>query len=125
MLQARMDKFEYEAPAEVYSTDGSIARKRPVTYRRFAHSAEAIRFAIEQLPLTMQRGTVMEVGGDRIKFSQIRALYDSKRYPLSRRERELIGSRSSLSGGRIRKGSPLKLRYRTRPDRNHSDAEFP
>jgi hypothetical protein len=56
-----------------------------VTYRRFARSAEAIRFAIEQLPQPMQRGTVMEVDGDRIQITQIRALYDSERYPLSRR----------------------------------------
>ena len=32
----------------------------------------------------------MEVGGDRIKFSQIRALYDSERYPLSRGDRQPI-----------------------------------
>jgi hypothetical protein len=34
----------------------------------------------------MQRGTVMEVDGDRIQITQIRALYDSQRYPLSRRD---------------------------------------
>ncbi len=33
--KAPMDNFEYDAPAEVYSSGGSIARKRSVTYRRF------------------------------------------------------------------------------------------
>jgi hypothetical protein len=79
-----MDKFAYDAPAEIYSTDGVGARKRPVSYRRFDSSAEAIRFAIEQLPQIMQRGTVMEVGDDRFEISAIRALYDSASYPLSR-----------------------------------------
>jgi hypothetical protein len=79
-----MEKFAYDAPAEIYSSQGSGARNRPVTYRRFSSSAEAIRFTIEQLPQIMQRGTVMEVGDDRFEFAAIRALYDSEHYPLSR-----------------------------------------
>ena len=79
-----MEKFAYDAPAEIYSSQGFGARKRPVTYRRFPSSAEAIRFTIEQLPQIMQRGTVMEVGDDRFEFAAIRALYDSEHYPLSR-----------------------------------------
>jgi hypothetical protein len=81
-----MDRFEYDAPAEVYSTDGWGARRRPVTYRRFVCSAEAIRFTIEQLPELMQRGAVMQVDDDRFEFTQIRALYDDERYPLSRQD---------------------------------------
>jgi hypothetical protein len=81
-----MARFEYDVPAEVYSTDGRGARKRPVTYRRFVRSAEAIRFAIEQLPELMQRGAVMQVDDDRFELTQIRALYDDERYPLSRQD---------------------------------------
>lgn len=79
-----MDKFTYDAPAEIYSSAGTGSRKRPVSYRRFATSAEAIRFTIEELPQMMQRGTVMEVGDDRFEIADIRALYDSDDYPLSR-----------------------------------------
>lgn len=79
-----MEIFAYEAPAEIYSTDRRVTRKRAVTRRRFEHSAEAIRFTIEQLSRSMQSGTVMEVNGDRIQITQIRALYDSQHYPLSR-----------------------------------------
>ncbi len=79
-----MDKFAYDAPAEIYSSDGTGGRKRPVSYRRFDSSAEAIRFTMEQLPQMMQRGTVMEVGDDRFEIADIRALYESEQYPLSR-----------------------------------------
>jgi hypothetical protein len=82
-----MARFEYDVPAEVYSTVGRGTRKRPVTYRRFVSSAEAIRFAIEQLPELMQRGAVMQVDDDRFELTQIRALYDDERYPLSRQHR--------------------------------------
>ena len=78
------EAFSYDEPAEVYATDGKNTRKRPVSYRRFASSAEAIRFAVEQLPQIMQRGTVMEMGEDRYEFADIRALYESDRYPLQR-----------------------------------------
>jgi hypothetical protein len=95
VLQAVMDNFEYDAPAEVYSSNGRGTQKRPVTYRRFDTSADAIRFTIEQLPETMQRGTVMEVGDERFEFTQIFELYNSERYPLSRTARQSAGPASS------------------------------
>jgi hypothetical protein len=81
-----MDKFEYDAPADLYWSDRQGPRKRPVMYRGFARSAEAICFAIEQLPPSAQPQAVMEMGDDRIEFAQIRALYDSERYPLIRKD---------------------------------------
>jgi hypothetical protein len=75
-----MDKFEYDAPADLYWSDRQGPRKRPVMYRGFARSAEAICFAIEQLPPSAQPSAIMEMGDDRIAFAQIRALYDSERY---------------------------------------------
>lgn len=81
---ATRSDFSYDAPAEIYSSAGTAASKRPVSYRRFANSAEAIRFAIEQLPPPVQRGTVMEVGDGRYEFAEIRMLYDSGQYPLRR-----------------------------------------
>lgn len=85
-------KFEYEAPAELFSSGGIGARKRPVSYRRFPSSAEAIRFAVEELPQIMQRGTVMEVGDDRFEFDDIRALYESEKYPLAREADDVDGT---------------------------------
>jgi len=77
-------KFPFGASAELYSSGGTRARSRPVSYRRFDSSAEAIRFAVEELPQIMQRGTVMEIGEDRFEFEDIRALYDSAEFPLPR-----------------------------------------
>ena len=118
-----MQKFAHDAPAEIYSNDGRVARKRAVTYRRFARSAEAIRFTIEQLPQPMQPWTVMEVDGDRIKFAHIRALYDSERYPLSRRDPQL--SLAGLRSGKCGQSVPrMKLRRRVVARGAISDARF-
>lgn len=55
-------------------------------YRRFATAAEAIRFAIEQLPEALLLGAVLEVNEERFSSGQIRELYESDGYPLSRHE---------------------------------------
>ena len=80
-----MSSFDYDALAEIYSSPARGTRAGPVAYRRFQHSAEAIRFTIEELSDQMQRGTAMEVDGLRFDFAQIRDLYVSERYPLNRR----------------------------------------
>ena len=80
-----MGNFDYDAPAEIYITLGWGSKQGPVTYRRFARSADAIRFAIEELTRKMQRGIAMEVGDERFEFAQILDLYGSEQYPLSRR----------------------------------------
>ena len=80
-----MADFDYDAPAEVYMTSPWGAKNRPVTYRRFDRSAEAIRFAIEELPEPMQRGVAMEIGDDRFEFADILELYKREQYPLARR----------------------------------------
>ena len=79
-----MANFDYNAPAEVYMTSGWGSKQGPVTYRRFSRSAEAIRFAIEELTQRTQRGIAMEVGDDRFEFEDILKLYHSERYPLAR-----------------------------------------
>ena len=66
-------------------TNSWSKKNKPVTYRRFDRSADAIRFAIEELTERMQRGIAMEVGDERLEFDQIRDLYDSEQYPLVRR----------------------------------------
>ena len=80
-----MSSFDYDTLAEVYSGSARGARTGPVGYRRFERSADAIRFMIEELSDQMQRGTAMEVDGQRFDFAQIRDLYVSERYPLNRR----------------------------------------
>jgi hypothetical protein len=61
------------------------SRTGSVGYRRFASSAEAIRFTIEELSENMQRGTAMEVDDERFDLYEIRALYGYYQYPLTHR----------------------------------------
>jgi len=80
-----MNDFDYAAPAEVFACRSRGARPRPVTYRRFESGAEAIRFAIEELPAEVLIGTVLEVNEERFNAADIRKLYESRAYPLQRR----------------------------------------
>jgi hypothetical protein len=79
-----MSSFDYNAPADLFPAR-SRTGYRPVGYRRFNTAAEAIRFAIEQMPLEFLDGTVMESGDERADGFRIKALYDSKDYPLLRK----------------------------------------
>jgi hypothetical protein len=80
--QSSMSTFDYEASAELFAAQG----RSGVRYRRFAQAAEAIRYAIEKLPPKVLAGTSLEVSDERYNAEQIRALYDSERYPLSRKK---------------------------------------
>lgn len=79
-----IEKFDYAAPAEMFMTRGKLMRKFPVTYRRFATAAEAIQFAIEEIPASLLVGAVMEVLEGRFDHRAIRNLYDRTGYPLVR-----------------------------------------
>jgi Arc/MetJ-type ribon-helix-helix transcriptional regulator len=71
--------------AELSSTKSRRHRRHPVGYGRFARAADAIRFAIEELPAELLPGARLEV--DEMIFDRdgIRRLYDSEDHPLVRR----------------------------------------
>ena len=78
-----MDTFDYAAPAELFpSRNRRVASK--VKYRRFDKAAEAIRFAVEELPAPLLLGAYIEIEERRIGHQDIRALYESKGYPLKK-----------------------------------------
>jgi hypothetical protein len=78
-----MSKFDYAAPAELFpSRNRKIANK--VKYRRFDKAAEAIRFAVEELPEPLLLGAYIEIEEERLGHKDIRALYESVDYPLKR-----------------------------------------
>ena len=73
-----------------------ICPHRPiqVAIRRQKCTNRPRAIAVAQMPETMQRGTVMEVGDERFEFTQICELYNSDRYPLSRTARPPTGPAS-------------------------------
>ncbi len=80
-----MAEFDYNAAAELFAMRKRILRRQPLGYRRFAQAAQAIRFAIEDLPAELLNGAFLEVGDERYNGDGIRRLYESAEYPLARR----------------------------------------
>lgn len=79
-----MNDFDYKAPAELFpSRNRKVASK--VKYRRFTSAADAIRYAIEELPASLLVGACIEIDERRLDHREIRALYDSDHYPLKRK----------------------------------------
>jgi hypothetical protein len=80
-----MVEFDYNATAELFATRKRSPRHRPFGYKRFAQAADAIRFAIEDLPAECLVGAFLEVDEQRYGSDDIRRLYESTEYPLNRR----------------------------------------
>ncbi len=66
---------DLDAPAEMFVTQQRGMRRGRMTYRRFATAAEAIGFAMEELPPAMLAGTIVEVAEERLGHEAIRKLY--------------------------------------------------
>jgi hypothetical protein len=79
-----MDPFDFDADAELFPTRSRASRRQPVGYKRFARAAEAIRYAIEELPAEFLVGAFLEVNEERFDAVQIRGLYERPDYPLAR-----------------------------------------
>ena len=89
-----MTIFDFAAEAELLTnrTQSELLaarprtrRREPVGYGRFARASDAIRFAIEELPPRLLHGTCLEVDAERFDSDAIRRLYESEKYPLTRR----------------------------------------
>jgi hypothetical protein len=63
-------------------------KRQPIGYGRFAHAADAIRFAIEKLPPELLLATHLKVADERFNSYAIRRLYENVEYPLARRAAE-------------------------------------
>jgi hypothetical protein len=81
-------KFDYDNPAELFMAKRKGGARQPLRYRRFATAAEAIRFAVEDIPSERTLGAWLQVGDDRFNVDDIQRLYDSPDYPLKRPKRK-------------------------------------
>ena len=80
-----MTEFDYGREAELFPTRTRGPRRQPMSYRRFDQAAEAVRFAIEDLPRDLLAGAYLEVDEQRYDAGGIRQLYESADFPLARR----------------------------------------
>src|ERR1700736_3624634 len=83
-LERKMAYFDYGAAAELFPGRQRTKMMAAVTYMRFAAAAEAIRYAVEEIPANSFLGTFLEVNEERFDCNGIRRLYDSAEYPLPR-----------------------------------------
>ena len=81
-----MADFDYHTEAELFASRVRKARRQPLGYRRFAQAADAIRFAIEELPPEFLLGAYLQVDEERYDSQGIRRLYEDAQYPLTRRK---------------------------------------
>jgi hypothetical protein len=71
-----MATFDYNADAELFPPRLRKSPHRRFGYKRFTRAADAVRFAIEELPPELLLGAVLEVDSERYRGEDIRRLYD-------------------------------------------------
>jgi hypothetical protein len=76
--------FDYNAGAGLYPCKTHRMRSR-IQYQRFESAAEALRFAMEDMPAPLLRGSILETDDARFDAEAIRRLYEASDYPLPRR----------------------------------------
>ena len=80
-----ISEFNFGHEAELFSLSNRKPGKRSAQYRRFSQAAEAVRFAVEELPSELFYRVHLEVDEQRYDSKEIRRLYESADYPLTRR----------------------------------------
>src|SRR6516165_2126212 len=82
-----MASFSFNTSAELFPAAIRKKKRAGFAYRRFGTAAEAVRFAIEELPADSLNGAYLQVEEARFDQNGIRSLYESEAFPLPRRKR--------------------------------------
>lgn len=82
--------FDYSASADLFSMTNRNGRRQPLSYKHFESAAEAIRYAIEEIPIQNRVGTLLEADESRYDSKEIHRLYASPSFPLARKPAEPI-----------------------------------
>ena len=90
-----MRPFNFNSAAELFPTAIRKKERAGFAYRRFGTAAEAVRFAMEELPADSLNGAYLQVEEARFDQSGIRTLYESEAFPLTRRPRPPVAAETS------------------------------
>jgi hypothetical protein len=82
-----MEAKHYKMEASLYYAKGANSYPKALVLRHFAKAADAIRFAVEDLPPKLLGGCSLEVEESYYFGQEIRPLYDDHAFPLRRRSK--------------------------------------
>ncbi len=89
--------FSFQKSAELFPAAVRRKKRAGFAYRRFDTAADAVRFAIEELPADSLNGAYLQVDEARFDQNGIRSLYESRDFPLPRRKSDTASAEKRAS----------------------------